>query len=568
MQEMKRIKQKERGITLIALVITIIVLLILAAVSIATLTGENGILTKANKAAEAQKKAEVEEKVKVEVLGSYDDDGKFQMETLKENLEKHLGVTSITDNADGSISFVLDGYDVTVKTDGTVEVGDKGEEEKEQAPPQLQESDIHIEYDKTDWTPGPVTVTITVKKEELKSYRLEYSTNRNPEWQEYTNSFEVEDNNTEIYARLVNSIGEGEKYTAGKITIIDKEAPQTVTISKGEQTTKGVTINVEATDAPENADNTSGSSGIKKYYFSSDGGNSWLPEGGKEQEGGQISYEVSTQGLTEGTHTIKVKAEDKAKNSKESDNTIQVEIKSNYLGCYVDLDENIGNGPEGIIYADLAESKEGDWNKEDEDTAGYAYTKETKELKAYVIGNKVQSANFNNQEREILSLKNGTSGASRFYVMALEDISKDTYYWYQNAIGLDNLVSGSSNDFGQGKQKTTDMINRWTEDKYGAKNTEQDLWGVIQKREIKNKYGKDWFVPSKSELSAFADMLVTIFKVNNSSLYSEYGLQDYYLSSSQYYAFVSWYADFSAGIMDKYKCAYEKFGYVRMSTMF
>lgn len=38
--------RQEKGITLIALVITIIVLLILAGVSIATLTGENGILRK------------------------------------------------------------------------------------------------------------------------------------------------------------------------------------------------------------------------------------------------------------------------------------------------------------------------------------------------------------------------------------------------------------------------------------------------------------------------------------------------------------------------------------------
>ena len=46
-------KQKlitNKGITLIALVITIIVLLILAAVTIATLTGDNGILTQANNA--------------------------------------------------------------------------------------------------------------------------------------------------------------------------------------------------------------------------------------------------------------------------------------------------------------------------------------------------------------------------------------------------------------------------------------------------------------------------------------------------------------------------------------
>ena len=43
---------KNKGITLIALVITIIILLILAGVSIATLTGPNGLLTRANEAKE------------------------------------------------------------------------------------------------------------------------------------------------------------------------------------------------------------------------------------------------------------------------------------------------------------------------------------------------------------------------------------------------------------------------------------------------------------------------------------------------------------------------------------
>ena len=52
---------KNRGITLIALVITIIVLLILAAVSIATLTGENGILTRANDAKRETEEARREE---------------------------------------------------------------------------------------------------------------------------------------------------------------------------------------------------------------------------------------------------------------------------------------------------------------------------------------------------------------------------------------------------------------------------------------------------------------------------------------------------------------------------
>ena len=52
---------KNKGITLIALVITIIVLLILAAVSIATLTGQNGTLTRANDAKTETEQAEEDE---------------------------------------------------------------------------------------------------------------------------------------------------------------------------------------------------------------------------------------------------------------------------------------------------------------------------------------------------------------------------------------------------------------------------------------------------------------------------------------------------------------------------
>ena len=47
---MKIGREKINVITLIALVITIIILLILAGISIAMLTGENGILTKASTA--------------------------------------------------------------------------------------------------------------------------------------------------------------------------------------------------------------------------------------------------------------------------------------------------------------------------------------------------------------------------------------------------------------------------------------------------------------------------------------------------------------------------------------
>lgn len=59
--------KKNKGITLIALVITIIVLLILAGVTINTLFGQNGIMQKANKAKIENEKKEIEEVLKLAV---------------------------------------------------------------------------------------------------------------------------------------------------------------------------------------------------------------------------------------------------------------------------------------------------------------------------------------------------------------------------------------------------------------------------------------------------------------------------------------------------------------------
>ena len=63
---MKNAFKEKRGITLIALVITIIVLLILAGVSIAMLTGQNGILSQAENAKVQQSHSSVVEAIKLE----------------------------------------------------------------------------------------------------------------------------------------------------------------------------------------------------------------------------------------------------------------------------------------------------------------------------------------------------------------------------------------------------------------------------------------------------------------------------------------------------------------------
>ena len=56
-----KILEQKKGITLIALVVTIIVLLILAGVSISMITGNEGILNKAKEAEAKNKEAEVKE---------------------------------------------------------------------------------------------------------------------------------------------------------------------------------------------------------------------------------------------------------------------------------------------------------------------------------------------------------------------------------------------------------------------------------------------------------------------------------------------------------------------------
>ena len=119
----KRKYKINNGITLIALVITIIILLILAGVAIATLTGENGILNKASEASENTKQANAEEQVKLAILASRGTDGKIDMASLNNELEKigaYFKENPISsDNQIETLPAIvtLDGYEVEITGD-------------------------------------------------------------------------------------------------------------------------------------------------------------------------------------------------------------------------------------------------------------------------------------------------------------------------------------------------------------------------------------------------------------------------------------------------------------------
>ena len=87
------IKSKgNKGITLIALVVTIIVLLILAGISIAMLTGEGGILTNAREARKMTDIADIKEQIRMDILEEQmkNNSGDISKEKLIEILKKYF----------------------------------------------------------------------------------------------------------------------------------------------------------------------------------------------------------------------------------------------------------------------------------------------------------------------------------------------------------------------------------------------------------------------------------------------------------------------------------------------
>ena len=90
--------EKQEGITLIVLVITIIVILILAGVTVATLTGDNGLLTKAGEVKNTNIEAEGLEIIQLAVMASRDENG-IDTTSLAKNLSQINGLTDTSKQA-------------------------------------------------------------------------------------------------------------------------------------------------------------------------------------------------------------------------------------------------------------------------------------------------------------------------------------------------------------------------------------------------------------------------------------------------------------------------------------
>ena len=117
--------KKTQGITLIALIITIVVLLILAGISIQAITG-TGLFKKTKQATQESKYANAAEKVALAVNASYDETGKINDNYLKENVNKIEGLNKKVETVTYDLKIVVDGFEFTISEYGKI-TGEKNE---------------------------------------------------------------------------------------------------------------------------------------------------------------------------------------------------------------------------------------------------------------------------------------------------------------------------------------------------------------------------------------------------------------------------------------------------------
>ena len=163
---MKKI-ESQKGITLVALVVTIIVLIILAGISINLLLGDNGLITRAQEAKKQQKIAEVKEKLSLE-LSAAETDAILRNESLEEEqLNDIISKYGTLQDDKDTILTKDDNYEISLKeiwygtlsTSGSYSDKKKQIEILENQLKELEEKydNLKKEYDKFVENPGTAT---------------------------------------------------------------------------------------------------------------------------------------------------------------------------------------------------------------------------------------------------------------------------------------------------------------------------------------------------------------------------------------------------------------------------
>ncbi len=309
---MKKIKnklQEEKGITLIALVITIIVLIILAGISIQLLLGENGIITKAKKGKGDYQEASVREKVEMALVDYNSDkitngeDGK-----VEEALNKLLDNETFEDIEIEENIGVIDDYEVTLSKE-------KGEIIIESIDKVTGSLRLRCKLSTREYTNETITINVKATGNITKVIKPD-NTETTPINGKVEIDYPVNENGTYTFKAEDTEGNSVEKEVV--VNNIDTLPPKDFSITVEEANKKLIIIgNTEDEEETE----TSACSGIDKYEY--------FVKKPSEVEYPQMPYTTNEIEITEyGNYIVKVIAYDKVGNRKESTEiTIKVNVK-------------------------------------------------------------------------------------------------------------------------------------------------------------------------------------------------------------------------------------------------
>ena len=182
--------------------------MILAGVTIATLTGENGIITKAIEARERTNQASAEEQVRLAVAASIGIDGKINLDELNKELENidayyqdnPISSTNKIEEGDFPAVVTVDGYEVIINENGSIGTSggsEEGGDTEETLAGKYYEEDTDIQVGETPVTiPGGATISgIEGEYENIDDGFVIYITKGEEieDWNADTNENEIKD---------------------------------------------------------------------------------------------------------------------------------------------------------------------------------------------------------------------------------------------------------------------------------------------------------------------------------------------------------------------------------------
>ena len=394
-------KTKEtRGITLITLAVTIVVLLILAGVSINTVVGDNGIIKKAQNSAELAKESEAKEIINRAIMEFYLTN---DYETLEDFLKDKVlfgRIDKVEKNTDGTLKVWKNGYSVTTENKTNSSNNDNNNNENKTI--KISVTPYEGIYD------GSEHETITNVKAEPTDAILAYSTDGT----NYSTKIPTIINAGTFSIKIRAS---KENYETKIITVIAK-------IEKAEGN-----LTLSETNCTINYPNST--------TFTVSGNTGTLSVSSSNTSVATVSISESTvtvKSVAAGTATITVKSA-ASTNYNEKTATYSVTVQNptftgdSGVGYYADID---GDGtPDGIIFEDFKKGGSGTWG-----TGLYrSYTISTvSSTKSYYISQINYKGPFGT--KDVLTATG--SGNARFYVMALSDYNNSAQYTFEKAKGI------------------------------------------------------------------------------------------------------------------------------------